>query len=337
MKTLLRLYLCVPLWFAVTPGVFLFEAKGAIPSDLKKIRIGLVLDKGGKDDQSFNSAALRGAKEAEKELGAVVKYVEATDDNAIEYLLRSLVQKKYDIIIGVGVAQEEGMKRVAAQFPEQRFVIIDTEVKAPNVRSLLFQEHEGSYLVGAIAALTSKKGVIGFIGGMDIPLIRRFEMGYTAGAKAVKPAAKVVLNYADSWNNTAKVKEIALTQYNSGVEVIFAAAGASNFGLFDAAKEKNKFAIGVDSNQNNLMPGHILTSMIKRVDRAVFTACKEAAEGKFTPGTYRYGLADQGVDYSVDSYNEKILPADVRVRVEKLKKDIISGKIQVPDYYKTRK
>lgn len=307
-------------------------------------RVGLVLDKGGKDDRSFNSAAFLGAMKAKAEikpeLKAYVKYVEATDDNAFESLIRAFAQKDFDLIIAVGISQADAMKKVAAQFPKKRFVIVDAEVNAPNVRSLLFEEHEGSYLVGAIAALESKSGTVGFIGGMDIPLIRRFEMGYVAGAKKVNPKIKTTSNFigvtADSWNNPAKAKELAVAQYESGADVVFAAAGASNGGLFDAAEEKKKFAIGVDSNQNWIKPGLVLTSMLKRVDVAVELACKEAAEGRFSPGIARHGLKNSGVDIALDQYNEKLLSPAVLSQVQKLKSEIIGGKIQVPDYYKVK-
>ena len=305
-----------------------------------EIRVGLVLDKGGKDDKSFNSAAYQGAMRVKSELKAFVKYVEATDDNAFEPLLRSLAQKNFDIIIAIGVSQVDAVQKVASQFSGQRFAIIDGEVKSPNVKSLLFEEHEGSYLVGAIAAMKANGKSVGFIGGMDIPLIRRFDLGYSSGAKAINPSIKVVSNYvgvtADAWNNPAKAKELAVSQYNSGVEVIFSAAGASGSGIFDAAEEKKKFAIGVDSNQNWVKPGFVLTSMVKRIDQAVYNVCQEVLQGKFVAGTVRHGLFNQGVDYTLDSYNEKIFSPQMRERITKIKADVISGKIKVPDYYKNR-
>jgi basic membrane protein A len=314
-------------------------ALGAAPAHAE-FKVGLVLDKGGKDDKSFNASAYRGAMQAKDQLKLSVKYVEATDDNSIEPFLRSFAQKNFDLIIGVGISMGEAVKKVAAQFPKQHFAVVDAQVDAPNVRSLLFEEHEGSYLVGAIAAMTSKTGKLGFIGGMDIPLIRRFEMGYAAGAKKINPKVEIKANYVgvtlDAWNNPPKAKELALAQYSGGVDVIFAAAGASGNGLFDAAEEKKKFAIGVDSNQNWVKPGQILTSMLKRVDIAVLMTCMDAAGGSFTGGVKRYGLANQGVDYSVDEYNDKLLSKDVRAKVEALKADIVAGKIHVPDYYKKK-
>jgi basic membrane protein A len=300
-------------------------------------RVGLVLDKGGKDDKSFNSAANLGATKAQQDFGVQIKIVEATDDNAIEPQLRNFARAKFDLILAIGFVQADALKKISAQFPEQKFAIVDAEVNSPNVRSLMFQEHEGSFLVGAIAGLTSKSGKVGFIGGMDIPLIRRFQLGYEAGAKHVNPKIQTVANYVgvtgEAWNNPPKGKELAVAQYGSGVDVIFGAAGASTMGVLDAAEEKKKFAIGVDSNQNWVKPGYVLTSMLKRVDVAVHETIKLAKEGKFTGGTVRFGLENQGVDFAMDKHNEKLIPADVLKKVNALKADILAGKIKVPDAY----
>jgi basic membrane protein A len=264
--------------------------------------------------------------------------VEATDDNAFEPLLRAFAQKDFDLIIGIGFAQKDAVAKVAAQFPQKHFAIVDSQIDLPNVRSLMFEEHQGAYIVGAIAAMVSKTGKIGFVGGMDVPLIRRFQMGYEAGARKINPQITVVSNFCgvtgEAWNNPPKAKELALAQYEDGADVIFAAAGASGFGVFDAAEEQKKLAIGVDSNQDWTKPGLILTSMLKRVDLAVYATIEDAQAGKFTGGLKRFGLADKGVDYSVDQFNEKILPQAVRDRADELKSEIIAGKIDVPDYYK---
>jgi basic membrane protein A and related proteins len=321
----------------------LLAAVGSLPLAQAEVKLALVLDKGGKDDKSFNSAAFEGASRAQKELGATIKFVEATDDNSFEPMLRSFAtsDKNYDLIVSVGFAQMEALKKVAAAYPQKRFAIVDAQVDAPNVKSLLFEEHQGSYLVGALAAMTSKTGKVGFIGGMDIPLIRRFELGYRAGVEKVNPKAKLVSNYigvtGEAWNNPAKAKELALSQYGGGVDVIFGAAGASNYGMFDAAEEAKKLAIGVDSNQNWIKPGYVLTSMLKRVDQAVFQATKEVVDGKFKGGVERFGLQNQGIDYAVDQHNEKLIPGETRKKVDALKAEIIAGKIQVPDYYKLKK
>jgi basic membrane protein A len=305
------------------------------------LKVGLVLDKGGKDDKSFNSAAYQGATKAEKDLKIDLKYVEATDTNALENLHRAFARKNFDLVIGVGFAQTEAVKKVAAQFPNVKFAIVDGDVSAPNVRSLLFEEHEGSFVVGALAAMKSKTGKIGFIGGMDIPLIRRFDMGYEAGAKHVNPKIQIINNFigvtSEAWNNPAKAKELALAQINSGADVIFVAAGASGSGAFDAVEENKKLAIGVDSNQNWMKPGSILTSMMKRVDVAVYNTIQDTQNNKFTAGVVRYGFKDKGVDYALDQYNEKILTPDLTKKLDDLKAQITAGKIKVPDYYKQSK
>jgi len=309
-----------------------------LPPALAEFKVGLVLDRGGKDDKSFNSSAYEGANLAKTKLGIFLKYVEASDDNAFEPMLRAFALRDFDLIIGIGFAQKEAIQKVAAQFPKRHFAIVDAQVEAPNVRSLMFQEHEGAYVVGAIAAMTSKTGKIGFVGGMDIPLIRRFVMGYEAGAKKVNPQITVIANYvgvtSEAWNNPPKGKELAVSQYEGGADIIFAAAGASGLGVFDAAEDKKKFAIGVDSNQDWTKPGLILTSMLKRVDEAVYSTIAEAKAGKFTGAVQWFGLANKGVDYSFDQYNAKILTESVRKRADELKVEIIAGKITVPDFYK---
>src|SRR5579884_593892 len=303
-----------------------------------EFKVGLVLDRGGKDDKSFNSSAYQGAMEAKKKLGIFLKFTEAADDNAYESLLRAFAERDFDLIIGIGFAQKEAVKKVASQFPERHFAIVDSQVDLPNVRSLLFEEHEGSYLIGAIAAMTSKTGKIGFVGGMDIPLIRRFEMGYEAGAKKINPDISITANYvgvtSEAWNNPPKGKELAMSQYDSGVDIIFIAAGASGLGAMDAAEERKKLAIGVDSNQDWIKPGLILTSMLKRVDEAVYSTIEEAKDAKFEGGVKHFGLSNNGIGYSVDEYNAKILTGAVRKRADELKAEIIAGKIVVPDYYK---
>lgn len=312
----------------------------SIVAQAAPFKVGLVLDKGGKDDKSFNSAAYQGAKKAEKDLQIELKYVEATDTNAIENLHRAFARKKFDLIVGVGFAQQEAVKKVAAQFPDVKFAVVDGEVKAANVRSLLFEEHQGSFLVGALAAMKSKTNAVGFIGGMDIPLIRRFSMGYAAGAKYINPQVKVSDNYVgvtgEAWANPAKAKELALAQFAKGSDVIFVAAGASNTGVFDAAEEKKKFAIGVDSNQNWIKPGVVLTSMMKAVDVAVYDSIKETQAGKFSGGIIRYGLQNEGVNYTLDKHNEHLITPEMKKKVEEIKKKIVAGQIQVPDYYKKK-
>jgi basic membrane protein A and related proteins len=309
-------------------------------SALAQFKVGLVLDRGGKDDKSFNTSAFEGANRAKAKLGIQLKYVEATDDNAFEPLMRAFAQRSFDLIIGIGFAQKEAIQKVAAQYPRSHFAIVDAQVDGPNVCSLLFEEHQGAFIVGAIAAMTSRTGKIGFVGGMDIPLIRRFSLAYEAGAKKLKPEIVVLANYvgitSEAWNNPPKAKELAIAQYDAGADIVFAAAGASGLGVFDAAEEKKKFAIGVDANQDWVKPGLILTSMLKRVDEAVYSTIASATSGTFKAGVQRFGLENKGVDYSIDEYNAKILTGPVRKRADEIKAEIIAGKIEVPDYYKRR-
>lgn len=330
-------------------ALFLVLAPFAAPvSAADNLRVGIVFDKGGKDDKSFNAAAFRGLTEAQEKLGIESKWVETTDDNAFEPTLKQFARKNFDLIIGVGFSQAPAIKKVASEFPAKHFVIVDAEVDLPNVRSLVFAEHEGGYVVGAIAALRSSTGKIGFIGGMDVPLIRRIEMGYKAGAESINKKVQVVSNFvgvtADAWNNPPKGKELGLSQFGSGVDVSFAAAGASGMGVLDAAEEMSAragkadapkyLAIGCDSNQNGLKPGFVLTSMLKKVDVAVFKTIEDAKGGKFTPGRANFSLANGGVDYALDSHNDKLLSPEMRKKIDQIKADIISGKIAVPDYYK---
>lgn len=338
------------LFCAGMSGCFHFGGKDASTGAAGNFKVGIVFDKGGKDDKSFNSAAYRGAMKAKEDFSKdehkiFFKYIEATDDSAYEGGLRAFARKNFDLIIAIGFSQAEAIKKVATAFPGEHFAIVDAVVEAPNIRSLMFKEHEGSYLVGAAAAMVSKTGKIGFIGGMDIPLIRRFEWGYVAGAKKINPNIQITTNFigvtSEAWNNPAKAKELSLEQFGSDIDVIFAAAGASNSGLFDAVEETHKLAIGVDSNQDAIKPGLVLTSMLKRVDEVVYSVIVDTKRAKengkssaYVGGIQYFGLDNRGIDYSVDEYNAKVLTPEIRARLEQLKADILSGKIQVPDYYK---
>ena len=317
-------------WSAIVLSLFL----SASLARAEPFKVGVVLDKGGKDDKSFNTAAYNGMELAGKKLGIGTKYVEATDENAFEPLLRSFAVKKFDLILAIGFSQAEALGRVATQFPDRKFAIIDAEVAGPNVRSLLFEEHEGSYLAGVLAGLHSKTGKVGFIGGMDIPLIRRFAAGYDAGFKSIHPKGTVITHFVgitgDAWNNPAKAKELALAQVQAGCDILYVGAGASNMGVFDAAEEKKVLAIGVDSNQNGIKPGTILTSMLKKVDVAVFETIAQTKEGKFVGGVARFGLKDGGVDLAMDENNAKLVTAADKKKLAEVKAAIISGKIKVP-------
>jgi basic membrane protein A len=264
--------------------------------------------------------------------------------------MRAFAEKDFDLIIGVGFAQGPIMQKVATDYPNIKFAIVDGVIfeadgKTPkkNVASLVFREHEGSYLVGMIAAAKSRTGTLGFVGGMDIPLIHRFAKGYEQGAKAVNPNARVIENYVGvtdaAWNNPGKGKELALAQMDKGADVIFTAAGNSGLGAFLAVEQKGRdaqgvpraFVIGVDSNQNGVKPGFVLTSMVKRVDNAVYDVVKEVKEGKFEGGFHVFGLDKDGVAYAMDENNKGLIPDDVIERVKKAKEEIIEGKIVVKD------
>lgn len=302
--------------------------------------IGLVLDKGGKDDKSFNSAAFRGSEMAAKEFGFQLKTIESPDGSAFEPALTTLAQRGTPLIIAIGFSQKDAVTKVAAQFPKTHFALVDAQVDLPNVQSLLFAEHEGSFLVGYAAGLATKTGTVGFVGGMDVALIRRFQVGYEAGVKAARKDSKVLVNYVgvtgEAWSNPNRGKEIALDQIRKGADVIYTAAGATNMGVFDAIEEKKVLAIGVDSNQNFIKPGKILTSMMKQVDVSVYEAIVSEIKGTFKGGRRDFTLKDKGVDYSVDEHN-KALIEPYQSKLEEQRAKILSGEVVVPDYYLLRK
>ncbi len=300
-----------------------------------RAKVGIVFDIGGKDDRSFNAAANVGMLRARKELPILLRDVEPGDPTSLEPALRAFAQYGYQLITGVGFAQGPIIRQVAADYPQLHFVLIDSVADLPNVASLLFKEHEGSFLVGMIAAYQSKSGILGFVGGMDIPLIHKFATGYEEGARYVNPNIRVLKNYVGitdaAWNNPGKGRELANAQYEQGADVIFQAAGNSGLGVFDAAEAYQKYAIGVDSNQNWIKPGYVLTSMLKRIENAVYSIVKDEVEGKFQGGVHIYGLENDGVDYALDDYNRALIPAEVIEKVEQAKRDIIAGKIKVTD------
>jgi basic membrane protein A len=300
-----------------------------------KLRVGIVFDIGGKDDKSFNAAAWDGVKRAKDELGIFLRDVEPGDPTSIEPSMRAFAERGYDLIVGVGFAQAPIMNDVARDYPNLKFAIIDGVIDLPNVASLIFKEHEGSFLVGMIAARTSKTGKIGFVGGMDIPLIHKFATGYEEGARYANPKIQVFDNYVGvtdaAWNNPGKGKELAKAQIERGADVIFQAAGNSGLGVFDAAEDMHKLAIGVDSNQNWVKPGFILTSMIKRVDVSVFDSVKDMVEGRFKGGIHEFGMETDGVGYALDDYNRNLIPQSVLDEVDRAKREIIAGRIKVTD------
>jgi basic membrane protein A len=311
--------------------------------DPTRVRVGIVFDIGGKDDRSFNAAAFEGVKRAERELGIVLRDVEPGNPTSIEPAMRAFAERGYDLVIGVGFAQAPIMEIVAKDYPNINFAIVDGVSQLPNVASLVFKEHQGSYLVGMIAARTTRTGKLGFVGGMDIPLIHRFATGYEEGAKAVNPNISVYRNFVgvtdSAWNNPGKGKELALSQIGKGADVIFTAAGNSGLGAFDAVEQAGKgpdgrathFVIGVDSNQNMVKPGYVLTSMVKRVDNAVYDIVNDVKNKRFQGGVHVFGLDKDGVAFSLDQYNQSLIDPSILQEVEAARQKIIRGEIQVTD------
>lgn len=291
----------------------------------------VIYDMGGKFDKSFNEAAYNGAERWKKEAGKAYLDFEIANEAQREQAMRRMAEKGANPIIAIGFSQGSTVEKVSKDFPKLQFAIIDSVVKAPNVESIVFKEQEGSFLVGMMAALASKTGKVGFVGGMDIPLIRKFQCGYEQGAKYANPKAEVTSNMTgttpSAWNDPTRGAELAKAQFAKGVDVVFAAAGGTGIGVYQAAKDAGKLAIGVDSNQNHLQPGTMLTSMVKRVDVAVYNAAK-----KTNPGVSVLGLKEGGVDYALDKHNEKLVGADMKKKVDAAKADIIAGKIKVADY-----
>jgi basic membrane protein A len=304
------------------------------------VRVGLVFDIGGKNDKSFNEAAYRGLERARTELGVDVQYIEPTEGADRESALRTLAARGVDLVIGVGFIFGPDLERLATQFPNVKFAGIDYSPSAgfaplPNLAGLRFREHEGSFLVGAIAGMITRTKVVGFVGGMQIPLIRKFEAGYEAGVKHVCPTCRVVSAYAGTepkaFADPPLGEELAAAQYGQGADVIFHAAGKTGDGVFAAARQRGSRAIGVDSDQFEAAPCCVVTSMIKRVDVAVVDVVKETIAHKFRGGMHELGLAENGVGFVADERNRNLLPIEVVERARKLGEEIIAGRIVVPD------
>ncbi|EJM99605.1 BMP family ABC transporter substrate-binding protein [Phyllobacterium sp. YR531] len=297
----------------------------------------LIFDLGGKFDKSFNEAAFNGAEKYAADSGVKFREFEIQNEAQREQALRKFASDGNSPIVIAGFSAAAAIEKVSGEFPDTKFVIIDAQVDKPNVRSVIFNDNEGSYLVGVIAAKASKTGTVSFIGGMDVPLIRNFACGYVGGVKATNADAKVIQNMTGdtpaAWNDPSKGGEIAKSQMDQGSDVIFAAAGGTGIGVLQAAADADKLGIGVDSNQNGLHPGKVLTSMLKRVDVATYNAFKDGADGKFTAGVSYLGVKDGGVDYAADENNAKLLTDDIKKAVEAAKADIISGKVKVHSYF----
>jgi basic membrane protein A len=338
----LRRLAIVTALLGLTVLVLLLRGAGSAVKPVTGMRVGLVFDVGGRGDKSFNDAAWNGVDRAVRELGIHPEYIEPGDGADRESGIRLLAAKGFDLVIGVGFIFSDDLYAIAGEYPKVRFACIDYAkfddkgfvVPPPNMVALKFREEEGSYLVGALAALVSTTHTVGFVGGMDIPLIHKFEAGYTAGARAVCPECRVLTAYAgvtgDAFKNPQKGKELALSQYSAGADVVFHAAGSTGLGVFEAARERERFAIGVDADQWHEAPGRILTSMTKQVDVSVFETIRDLKGGKFEGGVRVFGLREKGVDYVYDDHNRGFIPDAVRTRVEALRQKIIAGEISVP-------
>ena len=296
----------------------------------------VVFDMGGKFDKSFNEAAFNGAERFKADSGIQYREFEVTNPSMREQALRNMARRGAQVVVAMGFAQAAAVETVAQEFPETKFTLIDMVVDLPNVQSVIFKEHEGSFLVGMAAALASETGKVGFVGGMDIPLIRKFALGYVEGAKHINPDIDIFQNMTgttpSAWNDPTRGGELARSQFDRGADVVYAAAGGTGIGVYQAAKDAGKLAIGVDSNQNYMHPGTMLTSMIKRVDVAVYDSFRDAREGTWQGGIQILGLAEDGVGWALDEHNRSLIPAEVEAAIEQAREDIIAGKIAVTDY-----
>jgi basic membrane protein A len=314
----------------------LVASVGLAQAQSHTVKPAIVYANGGKFDKSFNEGVSNGAKKFTAETKIAVADFEPSNETQFEQAQRRFAQRGNDPIIAVGFSQAVALEKVAKEFPNTHFTIIDSVVKLPNVQSVVFKEHEGSFLVGMLAAMASKSGKVGFVGGMDIPLIRRFQCGYEQGIKYVNPKAELIANMTGTtpaaWTDPGRGAELAKGQFDRGVDVVYAAAGNTGTGVLQAAKDRGKLAIGVDSNQNYLHPGTMLTSMVKRVDVASYNSFKAMQAGSWKGDVEVLGLKEGGVDWALDQYNEKLITPEMKAKVDAAKADIISGKITVHDY-----
>lgn len=308
------------------------------------LEVGIVFDMGGRGDKSFNDGAYNGAMRAAEELGARVRFVEPGEGSDREAGLRLLAAEGMDLVVGVGFIFTDDITVLAREYPTVAFAGVDYSltvdaagnvIQPPaNLAAIRFREEEGSFLVGALAALVGGSRRVGFVGGMDSPLIHKFEVGYRAGVKHVCPDCEVIAQYAgvtpDAFADPGRGKELAISQYQRGVNVIFHASGSTGLGVFEAARSMNKLAIGVDADQYDEAPGYILTSMVKGVDASVFSAIERVKNGTFAGGIHQFGLAESGVGYIYDENNRALIPDAVRARLEVLREEIIAGRIRVP-------
>ena len=307
-----------------------------VPAVAKDFSPAIVYDFGGKFDRSFNQSASEGAARFTKETGIAVREFEVTNAAQREQAMQQMARRGATIIVAIGFTQASAVEKVAKQFPNVMFTLVDAVVDLPNVQSVNFREQESSFLCGMAAALASRTGKVGFVGGMDIPLIRKFALGYVEGAKFVNPNVEVFQNMTGStpaaWGDPTKGAELAKSQFGRGADVIFHAAGATGIGVMQAAKDSGHLSIGCDSNQDYLHPGSVLTSAVKRVDVATYKAFLDAKNGTWKAGQIVLGLAEEGVDYSYDEFNRTVLTPEMKQKIDQAKADIIGGKIKVSEY-----
>ncbi|GGL52451.1 BMP family lipoprotein [Wenxinia marina] len=294
----------------------------------------VIFDLGGKFDKSFNESSWNGAERWAEETGGTYAEVELQSDAQREQAIRRFAEAGYNPVIMAGFSNQTALETVAPDYPDTTFVIIDAVVEAPNVRSVVFDEHEGSYLVGVLAAMASESGTVGFIGGMDIPLIRKFGCGYAQGVMDTNPDATVIANMTGTtpaaWNDPVKGSELTQAQISQGADVVFAAAGGTGVGVLQTAADQGILSIGVDSNQNYLHPGQVLTSMLKRVDNAVYDAMSAGPEVE--TGVQVMGVANGGVGVAVDENNADLITAEMQAAVDEAMAGIEDGSIEVHDY-----
>ena len=317
--------------------VLLVLIVGACNAYADEIKPAVIYDLGGKFDKSFNQGVWDGVQRFTAETGIKVMEFEVTNETQREQAMRRMVARGATVVLGVGFAQADAIAAVAKDHPEVQFSIIDVSwLDAPNLRQYAFKEHEGSYLVGIAAAHATQTGKVGFVGGMDIALIRKFACGYVGGAKSVNPDIAVYQNMTGTtgaaWNDPAKGRELTQSQIDRGADVVYQAAGNTGIGVIQAASDAGKLSIGVDSNQNGIAPGSVLTSMLKRVDVAAYDTFMDAKEGRFTAGVQSLGLAEGGVDWALDSHNAHLITPEMKAAVEQARRDIIAGKIKVHNY-----
>jgi basic membrane protein A len=318
----------------VAPAEEADPAEESAEGEASTFKVAMLTDLGGlagsEEVKGFSDLGWDALKQAESELGVEITLLEAKELADLEPNLIKMASEGYDVVVGVGFLFTDAMTAVAPQFPDTKFIIVDSVVDQPNVASLVFAEEQGSFLVGAIAAGMSQTGTIGFIGGMESALIEKFEAGYIAGARAINPDIVVLSGYTGSFTDVAAGKELSLTQYGQGADIIYAAAGSCGLGTIEAAKENGFYAIGVDTNQDGIAPGSVLTSMLKHVEVAVFNSIKGAYEGNFVPGITTYDLSVGGVGYSPMEYTKDAVPAELLTTVDGLAQRIINGEIVVP-------